>query len=322
MEKAILDFPKQLAWEPEIQHASHLKQRAITIVGGMGGSHLPADILQAWNPLLDIVVQNDYGLSGIPESVLKNSLIVASSYSGNTEETLSIFDEALQKQLSLAVLSTGGHLLELAKQHSVPYAQVLHTNIQPRSALGFMTRGLAKIMGEQQFLKETKELSFKLRSEDYKEQGKELAKDLKGKIPVIYSSQRNFGIVYNWKIQFNETGKIPAFCNVFPEINHNEMTGFDVQPSTRSLCEKFYCIVLKDFDDHPKVIKRMEVFQKLYRQRDLPLRMIEVKGFSRLEKIFSSLLLADWAAYYTALAYGVDSEQLSMVEEFKKLIAA
>jgi len=151
--------------------------------------------------------------------------------------------------------------------------------------------------------------------------GRELAEKIKGKIPVIYSSSQNSAIAYNWKIKFNETGKIPAFYNVFPELNHNEMTGFDVKEPTKPLSEKFYFIFLKDEADHPKVIKRMDITKKLYGDRGLSAEMISLDGGNILEKMFSSLLLADWTAYYTAVQYGADPEQVPMVEEFKKLIA-
>ena len=127
-------------------------------------------------------------------------------------------------------------------------------------------------------------------------------------------------LAHNWKIKFNETGKVPAFCNVFPELNHHEMTGFDVQDASRHLSEKFHFVFLKDDDDHPQVQKRMDITAKLYRDRNLPVEILMLQGQSRVEKMFSSLVLADWTAYHTGEGYGLETEQVPMVEEFKGLI--
>jgi len=152
---------------------------------------------------------------------------------------------------------------------------------------------------------------------------------LKNYIPVVYASNYNLSLAYNWKIKLNETGKVPAFYNVFPELNHNEMTGFSAgggsafggDDSVKKLCDKFYFIILKDTENNPKILKRMEVLEKLYKERNLRVEAIELKGKDTWHKIFSSLILADWVAYYTALEYGLEPEQVPMVEEFKKLIS-
>jgi glucose/mannose-6-phosphate isomerase len=154
------------------------------------------------------------------------------------------------------------------------------------------------------------------------ESGKKLALKLKNYIPVIYASDRNLSLAYNWKIKLNETGKIPAFYNVFPELNHNEMTGFDVVDSTKNLSDKFYFIILKDTDDNPKILKRMDILERLYKDRDLKVEVINLaEKKESWYKIFSTLILADWVAYYSAQEYGLESEQVPMVEEFKKLIS-
>lgn len=320
MEEVILNFPKQFEWEPHIQNSGQLERRKILIVAGMGGSHLAADIVQAWNPALDIIVHSDYRLYGIPESVLQNSLIVANSYSGNTEETVSAFKEGVSRHIPVSAIGIGGKLLDLAKQYNVPYIQIPDTGIQPRMALGFTLKALAAMAGLDDLAKKAGKLALLLKPEEFKKQGEELAKKLQKKIPVIYASKKNYAVAYNWKIKFNETGKIPAFYNVFPELNHNEMAGFDVRESTKNLSEQFHFIFLKDSKDDERIQKRMEVSQKMYAERGFPVEIIDLKGSSKLERIFSSLLLADWTAYYLAALHGVDPEQTLMIEEFKKLI--
>jgi len=268
------------------------------------------------------VVQSDYGFpADMKPEWLAYILFIASSYSGNTEETIDAYNEAGRKGVARAVIAVGGALLAAAKKDGVPYVQLPDTGIQPRSALGFSFKALLKIIGEHDALRQVSGLAQTLRPSEYEAQGRELAQKLKGCVPVIYSSARNGSIAQNWKIKFNETGKIPAFYNVFPELNHNEMTGFDVVDATRNLSDTFFFIFLRDPADDPRILKRMEITERLYRDRGLNVSVVEMRGVDFFEKIFSSLLVADWAAYYTAEAYGVESEQVPMVEEFKKRIA-
>lgn len=322
MRESILNFAKQFAYEPVIENEGRLGVYKKCIVLGMGGSHLTADLLKVWNPRGDVVVHSDYGLPVLRESDLKEYLIIASSASGNTEEVIDGFREALEKRYPVAVLSMGGKLIELAKQGGIPYVQMPDTGIQPRMALGFSLRALFKLMRNDAASSELLALAETLHPEKYEAEGRALAKRLKGRVPVIYASAANAPVAQNWKIKFNETGKIPAFYNVFPELNHNEMTGFDVRESSRVLSEKFSFIILKDPSDHPRVLKRMDILAKLYQDRGLPVEVMELAGRTPFEKVFSSLLLADWTALCTAEQYGLEPEQVPMVEEFKSLIGA
>lgn len=321
MYEAIKNFNKQFEYEPRIENGAALKPTTKFLVVGMGGSHLSADLLKVWNPASDIMVYNDYGLPAILGEDLRERLVILSSYSGNTEEVLSAFEEATAKNLSCAVISIGGKLLELAKTHKLPYIQIPNIGIQPRLAIGFTLMALLKLMNQPQALSEAGHLASMLNSVEFEEQGRELSEKLKGFVPVIYSSLRNLPIAYNWKIKFNETGKIPAFYNVFPELNHNEMTGFDVKDNTRNISNNFYFLLLEDESDHSQIRKRMQILAKLYRERSFEVEFVKITSSSNsFYKIFSSLILADWIAYHTAKSYGVDPEQVPMVEEFKKLI--
>lgn len=321
MRDTIINFNKQFEYEPVIEHASEFKKYRKFFVSGMGGSHLAADLLKVWEPTLDVIVQEDYAPPAIPKSMMRGRLFIASSYSGNTEEVIDVYTYARAHELPLAVVAVGGKLIDLARQDGVPYVQLPDTGIQPRSALGFSLRGLAALMSLNKVLRQTKALVKKLKPEKYEKTGQALAEKFKDYVPVIYASTRNESLAYNWKIKFNETGKIPAFSNVFPEMNHNEMTGFDVQPTSKHLSEKFGFIFLKDPEDHPRVQKRMAVMEQQYRDRGLIVESLELQGKTVWEKIFTSLILADWAAVSTAELYGLESEQVPMVEEFKKLIA-
>ncbi len=320
MRDAIENFQTQFAYKPEIVNFENLKRRGIFIVAGMGGSHLGADIIQAYDPSLDIIVRSDYGLSSYPRSVLENSLVIANSYSGDTEEVIDVFKEAAGRGLPVAAIAKGGRLMQLAKTLGAPYIELPPATLQPRSALGFSVRALLCMIGHEQGLEETGELASALSSLQFEEQGRTLAGILQGKVPVIYSSERNRAIAYNWKIKFNETGKIPAFCNVFPELNHNEMTGYDVLDSTKELSRNLFFLFVNDAEDDPRIQKRMSLTKKLFQNRGLSCESLEIQGNSRFYRIFSSLVIADWVAYYTAEFYGADREQVPMVEEFKKLM--
>lgn len=341
MSDAIKNFHKQFKFKPKILQGSpstirpqalgreassgtiaRMRRYKTYVVCGMGGSHLAGDLLQVAYPEMDIVIHRNYGLPNLSEPRWKKALVIASSYSGNTEETISAYDEARQRGLAVVVIAVGGKLIELAQKNNTPYIQLPDTGIQPRSALGLSMKAMMKAMKLQDGLRQISELAKTLDPKVFEEQGKELAQKLKDHVPVIYSSQKNRPIVYNWKIKFNETGKIPAFYNTFPELNHNEMTGFDVKDSSKHLSKNFYFIFLKDSDDLKRVQKRMEVLEKLYRDRGFGVEVVQLKGFNMFHRIFSSLLIADWTAVYTAQNYGLESEQVPMVEEFKKLVTS
>jgi len=150
MKEAIQNFPKQFAYEPEIENSENLKSYDKFIVVGMGGSHLAADLLKTWKPSLNVTVRSDYGLPALREEDLKNILVIASSYSGNTEETIDGFKQAVGNGLSVAAISVDGKLKELASEHSIPYVQLPDTGIQPRSALGFSFKALLKLIAEEE----------------------------------------------------------------------------------------------------------------------------------------------------------------------------
>src|SRR3989338_1581752 len=320
MYDTIKNFNKQFIFKPEIENMVFFKRQSGFVVVGMGGSALAALLLKTWKPTISIIIHSNYGLPELSTEECENKTTILSSYSGNTEEVIDAFKEAKKQNLNIVVISTGGKLLALARENKTPYIELPNTGIQPRSALGFSIKAFLKFMGEEKELKKIGELAETLNPTDYEKDGKTLAIIVKNHIPVIYASSRNLSLAYIWKIKINETGKIPAFYNVFPEVNHNGMTGFDVRDSTKTLSKKFYFIILKDKKDDPRILRRMDVLEKLYKDRDLSVESIKLDEKDTWYKIFSSLVLADWFAYYIAIEYGLDPEQVPMVEEFKKLI--
>ncbi len=313
MERIIKKTPAQFLFDPTIEGGTVPTDYEAYIVLGMGGSHLAADLLRMSHPEKSVLVWNDYGLPPVTRALRKKTLVVASSYSGNTEEVIDGLKRAIEEKLPAIAISTGGKLLEVAKTKKIPYITLPDPTIQPRSALGYSFRALLKVLGDNDALAETKKLSKSLDVTVSEEEGRQLAERLRGLIPIIYASNKNEALAYNWKIKFNETGKIPAFANVLPELNHNEMTGFDKSGGN------FFFVLLKDNNDNPRILKRMDVLKGLYEKRGFEVRVLELQG-SPLRKMFSSFLTANWTAYYLALKYGFEPEAVPMVEEFKKLI--
>ncbi|MBI4993345.1 hypothetical protein HZC33_00050 [Candidatus Wolfebacteria bacterium] len=313
MEQSLKNFSKQFEFEPKIINENNFKNFKKIIVVGMGGSHLATDILKIAKPELDIVIHKNYGLP--LNAITGDSMIIISSYSGNTEEAIDAFNLALKfvlnKKFNLAAISTGGKLLNLAIKNNVSYVKLPENKIQPRLALGYSLMALLKIIRDEKSLKELKTISNQI-GENCEQESKKIAKFFENKplqIPIIYSSVQNEALAQIWKINFNETSKIPAFYNVFPELNHNEMSG---------LSDKFRFLVLEDKSDGKRIIKRMKIFNKIFSKKGSKIKILKVKGNSIWQKIFDNVLISAWSAYYLAKYYGNDPFDLSLIEKFKK----
>ena len=313
--KTIRKFAEQFYFEPEIWNEGKLVRKDNIIIAGMGGSRLVGDILRMWKPEKEIVVHSDYNLPAVSSERLRDSLVIANSYSGNTEETVDAALKAIELGLSLAVVATGGKLIDIAQKNNLPYVQVPADRLPARSDLGHDLLAILKIIGDDDGLAEVSLLKS-LNTEESEEDGKDLSEALENKIPAIYTSERNMELGYIWKVIMNETAKVPAFCNRFPELNHNEIAGF----TDSELSKNFHFVFLRDTDDDRsgRIGLRMEKLDELYGQKDLPVTKLELKGESHLKKIFSSIVLAHWTAYYLAKYYKVDPGKTDIIEDFKK----
>ena len=148
-----------------------------------------------------------------------------------------------------------------------------------------------------------------------------IAHKLYKKIPVIWGTTGTTEVVaQRWKGQINENAKAPAYWNVFPELNHNELSCFDLHSSTKILSEKFSIVLLEDKKDEPRIQKRTAVLKKILRTNNFNIQEIKLLNHSESEKIFSSVLLANWSSYYLAKKYFIEPESVPLVEKFKKLI--
>ncbi len=322
MEETIKNFAKQFAYEPTIINPEKLGSYEKFILVGMGGSHLPGGLIKTFDPTVDLYIHRDYGLPRLPEYFLKESLVILSSYSGNTEEVLEAGVEALKENLAVAVMTSGGALLEFAQKNGLPHIIFPEATIQPRAAIGYTTVGLATFLGRADILLGIREVVV---TSDAEGLGKDLALKLSNKIPVIYASRENIAIAYNWKIKLNETGKVPAFYNVFPELNHNELEGYDITVSFAPILTNLHPIFLTDGGDHPQIKKRMQVMKEILDSRGVVTSEFSLTSTDQIElsiyqKVFRALLVADWIAVSLARGYGSDPEQVALIEDFKKKI--
>lgn len=297
------------------------------VISGMGGSALPANVLRTYiNHFFNrhaeydrvAVFQNRYYT--LPPEAYNGCLNIICSHSGNTEETVASFVEALQNGLPCIGVSAGGKIEQMCKENNVPHVKlpIPFANFQPRMATGHFVSVIVQLLVNAGKLPveavKFEVLVDQLRDEIAKieDQGREMAQRLIGKTPVIYASTKFKSLAMIWKIKINEHSKTPAFWNYFPELNHNEFVGF-TNPQT-----KFHVIMLRDQKDHPRNLLRYDVTAKCLEEKGVEAEIVDMPEGELLFRIFATLALGDWAAYYLALAYGQDPTPVDMVEDLKK----
>lgn len=329
MRKVILDFPKQFRIGVETAKNVYLKPRGLLrppeniIVCGMGGSGLPGDILLTLRPL-DVFVYKSYRL---PLQAGNESLVICISYSGNTEETLSSFETAIGRNLPVISITTGGELEKLSKKYKVPLVKLPPPYILPRLALGQMFAALIKVLENYNLLDKNitntlLKVGDSLKAEDFELEGEKLAKKIFKKIPVIYTSRRFREIGWIWKNSLNETAKIIAFCNYFPELNHNETVGFEKINEDQISNKKIGILILRDKkSSYSRILKQMDITKDLIEREGVNVDFVDIKGEMFLEKIFSTIILGFWTSYWLALEYKVDPTPVEQIVEFKRRLA-
>jgi len=293
------------------------------VLSGMGGSALVGELLQIYmESSLNITVNRSYNLP--PESYKQNCLNIISSYSGNTEETLSCFREALENNLSCLGITSGGRILEICKEKNIPCVVMSKPNpdFQPRFATGYSFTALLNLLANtglatldtEEFKKTTDKL--KADSESFEKVGKKIAEKIRNKTPIIYAPVKYKALAMIWKIMFNENSKTPAFWNYFPELSHNEMVGF-TKPQGN-----FHFIMLRDKNDHPQNLKRLDITTNLFKEYGMESTIIDIPEGKTIYQIFATLQIGSFASYYLALLYNIDPTPVEMVEKLKKMLAS
>jgi glucose/mannose-6-phosphate isomerase len=310
-EEGILEIPKQFGWRAEVLNKEKLCAFKRVIVLGMGGSRLGADVLNMVQPELDIYVHSDFDLPQLSQEALAESLIIANSYSGDTAETISGAKKAIKAGLNFAIVAGSGELSELAQKESLPYVKIPHNEWPARMMIGYDVMALSSLLGLNVNIFSACQ---KIDVMSLQAQGEKLAGQLGSSVPLIYTSNRFNELGYIWKVILNETAKIPAFNNRFPEIDHNEIAGFGrANPNFAP-----HVFILKDSRD-TRVERRMEAMVPLLQGKGVPVTVVEVQGSSVAEQVVSSIILAHWFSVSLANKSKVDPVTTAIIEQFKKL---
>lgn len=293
---------------------------------GMGGSALPAQMILSW-PALSVPFQvvRDYDA---PFYVGERTLVIAASYSGNTEETVEALAQAEAKGAQIVIMSSGGKLQQLATEHNHPFILIPKAE-QPRYAVFAMFKATLEVLsaaglvraedvaGQLQsaadFLAESVKV-WQAQVPTAKNPAKQLAQELMGKSVVVYSGPKLFAAAYKWKISCNENAKQVAWCNQLPEFNHNEFIGWSEQPP-----QKPYAVVdLRSNLEHPRVQKRFEVTERLLSGLRPAPHVVEVQGGTHLEQLLWAITFGDFVTLYLGILNGLDPAPVELVEKFKK----
>lgn len=305
------------------------KKYSNIIFAGLGGSAIGADLIKNFieNEIkIPISVNRNYTL---PNFVNKDSLVFIVSYSGNTEETLSSYKDALKRGGKIIVITSGGKLETLAIKNkhiliSIP------KGYPPRCALGYSfipalislcKLGLIKdkrkeIQKASNFLKS---ISKKLNPNMKNNIAKKIAERIKGKIPVIYASENLSSVATRWRGQFEENSKNLASSAIFPEMNHNEIVGWE---NPKKPLRNVIALILSDKGEHPRIKKRMDITESLLSKEKFNILRIEAIGNSLLERILYLIYLGDFVSLYLALMNGVDPAPVKRIDTLKKMMKA
>jgi len=302
MLKYISKFPDYVTQGYELGKDFKIKGKVNKIiVCGMGGSGISGCLLKDYAHSLPVFVNMDYD---IPDFVDKKTLAIVISYSGNTEETLSAYKKVKEKTENLLLISSGGIL---GKEENVVNAP---KGLPPRYSLPFLFFPMLSVLNNSNILKkdfDIDELVKNLKSIDKKE-AESLAKKIGSKIPLVYATHAYASVAYRWQTQFNENSKVFAHSHFFSEHNHNEIEA--------ELDDKFLPIMIRDSDAHERINLRMDFIAKKINPEQ-----IELKGESRLSKMFYGILFGDFVTCYLALARGVNPGAQDNIDALKKMLS-
>ncbi len=296
------------------------------VIAGMGGSALAADVVKVLlnrQSTVPLEVIKGYEL---PHYAGKNTLVIASSHSGNTEETVECLNEAIERGCQVAATATGGKLQAIADEHEIMFAAMPH-DTQPRMAMIYNLRAMLRILVEYNLVSpslydEMADTASWLEHESdawvkevpiEKNYAKQLALIAVGKTPVFYGGSLMAPVAYKWKISWNENAKNVSFWNYLPEFNHNEFLGWTSHP-----IEKPFVIfdLISDLE-HPRILKRFELSDKLLSGRRPKSNVVHMNGDTLLKQLLWGCILADFVSIYVAIINNVDPTQVDLIEKFK-----
>ena len=328
------EFPQQCwrAWERAMRFAlpSEYSEIDKVIILGMGGSAIGGEIIRCLasaESKVPVWVHRDYGL---PPFTDDRTLVIASSYSGNTEETISAFTESLETRAKKLVLTTGGELRNIADKEGIPVF-VIDYEAPPRAAfphsfvplvgifqkLGLLADKSAELQEALQILSEFSTDLTETTPLDCNP-AKQLAKKLWGRVPVIYGAGILSGVAQRWKSQFNENGKSWAFFELFPELNHNAVAGYEF-PSWAK--EGTLVLFLRSSLLHYRSLLRYEATANLLTKAGIAFESVEAVGRTALAQVMSLVLFGDYVSFYLSMMNGIDPSPVDSIDFVKKYLA-
>jgi len=327
-------FPEQCqrAWERALDFELPPGYSVVdkVLILGMGGSAIGGEIashLVLSEGKVPVWVQRDYGL---PFTTDDTTMVIASSYSGNTEETLSAFTQALETPARKLVITTGGRLKQLAEENNIP-AFIIDYQAPPRMAfphsfmplvgifqkIGLLGDRSVNIKGTIDMLKGLRD-SYTESSALSSNPAKQLAVKLYGHIAGVYGGGVLSAVARRWKAQLNENSKNWAFFEVFPELCHNAVVGYKFPPEVR---EKLFVVSLRSSLLHPRSRRHYEANAELLAREGIGHETVDAGGESALAQMMSLVLLGDFASFYLAVLNGVDPSPIGAIDFVKGYLA-
>lgn len=325
MKKLISNFTNQLKHALEITQYTELslfkKEIKNVVICGMGGSGIGGNIVSeaiASKVTIPIIVNKDYSL---PNFTGKHSLVIISSYSGDTEETVKAFEEAIERDSKIVCISTGGKIAEIAKQKKIDLI-IIPKGMPPRAAIAYSVVQLLHILNFHAIIS----YSFKnnllaaielLDAEENNiiRDAKETAKLISDKLPIIYGVAGMESVALRFRNQLNENAKMLCWHNVFPELNHNELQGWTENERDIAV------IVLRNDNDTFRTAKRIDITSEIIRHHDVTLKEVYSKGNTPLERILYLIHWGDWVSYYIAEIKEIDPMDIQTITYLKKELA-
>jgi glucose/mannose-6-phosphate isomerase len=301
------------------------------LLAGLGGSAIGGDLVRSYlaeRLNIPFFVCRNYTL---PHFVGESSLVFISSYSGNTEETVSAYDDAQRRKAKILTLSSGGKVQEKSLQNGITWVNI-PKGFPPRAALGYsfvpvlvMLERLGLANGQRDQIKRTGEflnsnrLKYRLESGVRENPAKRMALELHQRLPIIYAATDHFDAVSTrWKGQICENAKMLAFNNVFPEFNHNELVGWKI---LSEYGDDLIVVILKDEDDHPRIKKRMKIVKGIIEKKKVRVIEVESCGETLLSRIFSLIQLGDFVSLYLAILNRDDPRPVKVIDFLKNELA-
>jgi glucose/mannose-6-phosphate isomerase len=287
------------------------------VYAGMGGSGIPGDLLRALlrDSRTPVLVSKDYRLPG---HAGPGTLAIITSYSGDTEETLAAYRDARTSKCRMLALTSGGKLAEQCRMDGTPVIMVPAGQV-PRQTLASFLFSLLGCLSQSGIVQLTdgilEQAITALGNAELERRGEELAEQLAGRIPIIYTSQALAGLGLRWKQAMNENGKVPAYANTFTELCHNEVEGY-----ASPLMQHVHAILIRDERDHPGVQKRMAAVKAVLKGRGVPVTEVVLRGDHLLIRLCQAIQLGDYASYFLAKRAGINPYETPVIARIKEQV--